>query len=165
MARENAGRDPEKVTAMPTSASTAETTASLVALGTTESLRLLTGHEVGRVVYTDGGLPAVTPVNYAYDDGRVVMRTSETSRLARKAPRAIVAFEVDEVDRAVRRGWSVVVTGPCQAVTDEARLAHIDTLGLAPWASGEHKVVLEIATTIVTGYEIAPGDDSPGEDE
>lgn len=133
-----------------------------MALGTTESLRLLAGHEVGRVVYTDGGLPAVTPVNYAYDDGRVVMRTSETSRLAGKAPRTIVAFEVDEVDRSARRGWSVVVTGPCETVTDEERLARIDSLGLAPWASGEHKVVLEIATTIVTGYQIARGDEAPG---
>jgi len=153
---------PRKEAGMPTSATTAQETASLVALGTTESFRLLAGHEVGRVVYTDGGLPAVTPVNYAYDPGYVVMCTSETSRLARKAPRAIVAFEVDDVDRSVRRGWSVVVTGPCEVVTDEARLAHIDTLGLAPWASGEHRVVLQIATTIVTGYQIARGDAAPG---
>lgn len=137
-------------------------TATLVALGTTESLRLLTGHEVGRVVYTDGGLPAVTPVNYAYDDGHVFLRTSETSRLARKAPRTIVAFEVDEVDRSARRGWSVVVTGPCEPVMDEARLAHIDTLGLATWVSGEHDLVLAIAATIVTGYQIARDADAPG---
>jgi nitroimidazol reductase NimA-like FMN-containing flavoprotein (pyridoxamine 5'-phosphate oxidase superfamily) len=147
---------------MPTTAMPAQARASLVELGTTESLRLLAGHEVGRIVYTDGGLPAVTPVNYAYDEGHVVIRTSESSRLASKAPRSIVAFEVDEVDRSARRGWSVVVTGPCEAVTNEARLAHIATLGLAPWACGEHKVVLEIATTIVTGYQIARGDESPG---
>ena len=162
MARESAARDPEKGNAMPTSVIPGQETASLIALGTTESIRLLSGHEVGRVVYTDGGLPAVTPVNYAYDDGHIVMRTSETSRLARKAPRAIVAFEVDEVDRSARRGWSVVVTGPCEVVSDEARLAHIDTLGLAPWASGEHKVVLEVAATIVTGFKIARADESPG---
>jgi hypothetical protein len=162
MARERVGRDSEKDTAMPTSVIPAQSTATLVALGTTESLGLLSSHEVGRVVYTDGGLPAVTPVNYAYDDGRIYLRTSETSRLASKAPRAIVAFEVDEVDRSARRGWSVVVTGPCETVTEAADLTHIDTLGLAPWASGEHKVVLAIATTIVTGYQIARGDDSPG---
>lgn len=147
---------------MPTSVIPAQETATLVALDATESLRLLTNHEVGRVVYTDGGLPAVTPVNYAYDDGHVFLRTSETTRLARKAPRTIVAFEVDEVDRSARRGWSVVVTGPCEPVTDEAKLAHIETLGLAPWTSGEHKVVLEIATTLVTGYQIARDGDAPG---
>ena len=147
---------------MPTSVAPAPETRSLIALGTTESLRLLTSHEVGRVVYTDGGLPAVTPVNFAYDDGRVVLRTSENSRLARKAPRTIVAFEVDEVDRAARRGWSVVVTGPCETITEEAELAHVDSLGLAPWASGEHKIVLAIATTMVTGYQIARDPESPG---
>ncbi|HEX4016675.1 MAG TPA: hypothetical protein VHX15_08045 [Frankiaceae bacterium] len=36
------------------------------------------------------------------------------------------------------------------------------SLGLAPWASGEHELVLEIATTIVTGYQIARGADAPG---
>jgi hypothetical protein len=162
MARERAGRELEKETTMPTSVIPVQETKTLVALGTTECLRLLASHEVGRIVYTDGGLPAVTPVNYAYDGSRVFLRTSETSRLAGKAPRTIVAFEVDDVDRSARRGWSVVVTGPCEAVTDEAELAHIDTLGLAPWASGEHKVVLAITTTIVTGYQIARGDESRG---
>ncbi len=167
MAPERVGRDLENETTMstsvmPTSVMPEQATATLAALGTAESLRLLSSHEVGRVVYTDGGLPAVTPVNYAYDDGHIFLRTSETSRLASKAPRAIVAFEVDEVDRSARRGWSVVATGPCEIVTDPADLAHIDSLGLAPWASGEHKVVLAIATTIVTGYQIARGDDSPG---
>lgn len=127
----------------------------LVALSTADSLRLLSSHEVGRVVYTDGGLPAVTPVNYAYDDGHVVIRTAEVSRLARKVPRTIVAFEVDEVDRLARSGWSIVVTGPCEIVTDEAKLAHIATLGLDPWLAGERNLVLQIAATIVTGYEIA----------
>ncbi len=136
-------------------------TVGLVALSSTDSLRLLATHEVGRIVYTDGGLPAVTPVNYTYDGEHVLIRTSEMSQLVRKAPNAIVAFEVDELDRQARRGWSVVVTGPCELVTDPDKLAHVASLNLHPWAEGDRNVVLQIATTIVTGYQIA-GAQAPG---
>jgi uncharacterized protein len=133
-------------------------TSGLVALSSTQSLELLASNEVGRVVYTDGGLPAVTPVNYVYDQGHVFIRTSKLSQLLRKVPRTIVAFEVDEVDRKARGGWSVVVTGPCEVVTDSETLARVATLGLEPWAAGDRNVVLQIATTIVTGYRIAAQD-------
>jgi nitroimidazol reductase NimA-like FMN-containing flavoprotein (pyridoxamine 5'-phosphate oxidase superfamily) len=146
-----------KESAMPVSA-----TEGLVALSTRDSLRMLASHEVGRVVYTDGALPAVTPVNYAFDDGHVLLRTAQGSRLAAKTPGTIVAFEVDEVDRTARRGWSVVITGPCRLVDDEVKLAHINTLHLDPWAPGERNVVLEIAATIVTGYRIAESDPPTG---
>jgi uncharacterized protein len=136
--------------------------AGLINLSTADSLRLLADHVVGRVVYTDGALPAVTPVNYAYDRssdaGHVLIRTAHGSRIATKLPGNIVAFEVDEVDRTARQGWSVVVTGPCRLVTDESRLAHVNTLKLEPWAPGERDVVLEIAATIVSGYRIARND-------
>jgi nitroimidazol reductase NimA-like FMN-containing flavoprotein (pyridoxamine 5'-phosphate oxidase superfamily) len=136
-------------------------TTGLVALGSTESLNLLASHEVGRVVYTDGGLPAVTPVNYIYDKGHVFIRTSKLSQLLRKVPRTIVAFEVDEVDRKARQGWSVVITGPCEIVDDAETLASVGELGLEPWAGGDRNVVLKIATSIVTGYRIARHDE-PG---
>ena len=97
----------------------------------------------------------MTPVNYVYDQGHVFIRTSKVSQLLRKVPRTIVAFEVDEVDRKAREGWSVVVTGPCEIVTDSETLARVAKLGLEPWAAGDRNVVLQIATTIVTGYRIA----------
>ena len=146
---------------LPTHADHPESaTTGLVALSSTESLRLLANHEVGRVVYTDGGLPAVTPVNYVYDKGHVFIRTSKLSQLLRKVPRTITAFEVDEVDRKAREGWSVVATGPCEIVTDQETLARVAKLGLEPWAGGDRNVVLQIATTIITGYRIARHDEA-----
>ncbi len=133
-------------------------TAGLVALSSARSLNLLASQEVGRVVYTDGGLPAVTPVNYAYDQGHVFVRTSKFSHLVRKVPGTIVAFEVDDVDRKARSGWSVVVTGPCEIVKDSYTKSRLTKLGLEPWAGGDRNVVLQIAATIVTGYRIAPHD-------
>ena len=52
-------------------------------LSRTECLRLLASAKVGRVVYTDGALPAVTPVNFALDGTVVVFPTATGSRLAR----------------------------------------------------------------------------------
>lgn len=135
-------------------------TEGLIALSTSASLQLLGTHEVGRLVYTDGGLPAITPINFVYDGRHILIRTSEVSRMVRKVPNSIVAFEVDEVDRQARKGWSVVVTGPCEIVTDPEKLAEVATLDLHPWAEGDRNVVLKIATTIVTGYRIA-GDGPP----
>jgi nitroimidazol reductase NimA-like FMN-containing flavoprotein (pyridoxamine 5'-phosphate oxidase superfamily) len=131
-------------------------------LGTADCHRLLASQEVGRVVYTDGALPAVTPVNFAFDDGHIFVRTTEGSRLSTKVPGNIVAFEVDELDRKARSGWSVVITGPCRIVTDPVRIAHVQTLNLDPWAEGERNVLLEIAATIVTGYQIATDDGGVG---
>jgi nitroimidazol reductase NimA-like FMN-containing flavoprotein (pyridoxamine 5'-phosphate oxidase superfamily) len=137
-------------------------TSGLVALSHRASLQLLASHEVGRVVYTDGGLPAVTPVNFVYDEDHVFIRTTPVSQLVRKVPKTIVAFEVDEVDRKARSGWSVVITGPCEIVTDPERLAHVATLGVEPWAAGDRNVVLQISAAIVTGYRIARGDETGG---
>jgi nitroimidazol reductase NimA-like FMN-containing flavoprotein (pyridoxamine 5'-phosphate oxidase superfamily) len=127
----------------------------MLALSCVESLRLLASHEVGRIVYTDGALPAVTPVNYAYDDSHIFIRTTEVSKLVSKVPNKIVAFEVDEVDVKARHGWSVVATGPCEIVTDPQKLAYVAGLNLEPWARGDRNVVLQITAAIVTGYQIA----------
>jgi uncharacterized protein len=129
----------------------------LIQLSSEECLQLLHTCEVGRVVYTDGALPAVTPVNYAFDDGRVVIRTASDSRLAAKLPGSIVAFEIDELDRRARSGWSVVVTGPGELVTDAERLIQVSRLPLVIWAPGDRQVVLEIAAVRLTGRRILPG--------
>jgi nitroimidazol reductase NimA-like FMN-containing flavoprotein (pyridoxamine 5'-phosphate oxidase superfamily) len=164
MSRENPRADaqpkestmPSPASALPTHAEPSATaTEGLVALSTADCLRRLASQEVGRIVYTDGGLPAVTPINYVFDGGHILVRTSEASRMVRKVPNTIVAFEVDEVDPKAHKGWSVVVTGPCEIVTDPESLAQIATLDLRPWAEGERNVVMRIATTIVTGYQIA----------
>ncbi len=120
-----------------------------------ECFALLQASDVGRVVYTDGALPAVTPVNFVLDRDRIVLRTATTGQLAQKLPGAIVAFEVDQLERAARSGWSVVLTGPCERVTEPARLAEVDHLPLEPWVAGEMPVVLEISAAVVTGRRVA----------
>jgi RimJ/RimL family protein N-acetyltransferase len=71
-----------------------ETNVSMLSRG--ESMELLRSVPVGRIVFTDRALPAITPVNFAVlDNDDVVIRTGVGSRLAAATNEAIVAFEAD----------------------------------------------------------------------
>lgn len=113
--------------------------------------RLLAGQSVGRVVYTDGALPAVAPVNFVMDGHHVVFRTTPGSRLARGVTNQVVAFEVDQLDAEVQTGWSVVVTGIARPLTEPGEMARALGLGLAPWAGGRREQFLSITPGLVTG--------------
>lgn len=113
-------------------------------------LRLLAGHDVGRLVFSAAGLPAVVPIAYLLDDQSIVVRTSEDSRVARHAMDTVVAFEVDELEPSVRSGWSVVVTGRTSRVSDPAELTRLRPQ-LPMWVGGDRNLVLRIGMEMVTG--------------
>jgi nitroimidazol reductase NimA-like FMN-containing flavoprotein (pyridoxamine 5'-phosphate oxidase superfamily) len=119
-----------------------------------ECRRLLARAEIGRIVFTHHALPAVQPVNFAVSDGDIVIRTSETSRLAKAAADTIVAFEVDEFDMAAETGWSVVAVGPARHVTDPADAAALEALPLRSWAPGEREYFVRIRPELITGRRI-----------
>ncbi|MEV4310164.1 pyridoxamine 5'-phosphate oxidase family protein [Nonomuraea sp. NPDC049624] len=117
----------------------------LQVLSREECLRLLSSTPIGRIVFTDRALPAVQPVNFCLDGERVVIRTSIGSKLAAATRHAVVAFEADEFDPAMRTGWSVTAVGHARAVTDPAETARLAALPLSPWAPGsrDHYVVVD----------------------
>ena len=128
----------------------------LVELDRPECMRLLAGQEVGRVVYTEAALPAVTVVTYALLGSSIVFRTSAESRLARRVPGSVVAFEVDDLDPVSRTGWTVVATGPAYLVTEPSMLARLDALLLVPWATGDRRTYIRISPGLMTGRRIVP---------
>ena len=65
---------------------------------------------IGRVVFTDGGLPVVLPVTFVLDGDAVVFRT-RAGWLAGITSGSVLAFEVDDAELALRVGWSVTVCG------------------------------------------------------
>ncbi|MER6291909.1 pyridoxamine 5'-phosphate oxidase family protein [Streptomyces althioticus] len=128
-------------------------------LGPEECRRLLSTHGVGRIAVTaSGGHPAVVPVNYEVVDDEIVFRTKSGSVPAAAAGTE-VAFEVDHVDEALSRGWSVLAVGPASVVTEPGtvreltRRAHTE-----PWAGGTRDVWVAIRPTRVTGKRITPAD-------
>ena len=94
---------------------------SLESLTREQSIELLSSAVVGRVVFTLSALPAVVPVAFAVLDQAFVLRTSEGTRLAAAADGGVLALEADTIDPGARKGWSVVVTGIAELVTDPIR--------------------------------------------
>ena len=60
-----------------------------------ECLALLAEGVVGRMVYTEGAMPAAHPVTYCLDGDEVVFRTGDGSKLAAAARHHVVGFEID----------------------------------------------------------------------
>ncbi|MET8572894.1 pyridoxamine 5'-phosphate oxidase family protein [Streptomyces sp. NPDC004783] len=124
-----------------------------------ECRRLLSTHGVGRIaVSTPDGRPAVVPVNYEVMEDAIVFRTAPDSVPA-AAVGTEVAFEVDHVDEAMSRGWSVLAVGPANVVTEPdavrglAQRAHTE-----PWAGGAREMWVSIRPTRLTGRRITPAD-------
>ncbi|MEU3249891.1 pyridoxamine 5'-phosphate oxidase family protein [Streptomyces sp. NPDC006997] len=131
------------------------------ALDQQECLRLLAKAPVGRIVYTRQALPAVLPVNFSLDtDGSVVLRTAPGSDLVRAVDGVVVAFEVDDFDAETQSGWSVVVTGRADLVTDPAEHERLTRTGPRSWVADRNGVFLRVEPGLVTGREItaAEGD-------
>jgi nitroimidazol reductase NimA-like FMN-containing flavoprotein (pyridoxamine 5'-phosphate oxidase superfamily) len=122
-----------------------------------ECLRLLESQRVGRlVVNVKGWVPVIRPVNYAFDVSSqcVVFRTARGSKLTALLLSQFAAFEVDEVEESARSGWSVIVTGRAEEVSRPADLAHLEALGLDPWAPGERPHWVRIRTGTMSGRRI-----------
>src|SRR4051794_18773957 len=85
--------------------------AGLEVLSPHDCLALAGTMPIGRIVFTDQALPAVQPVNFLLDDGCVIIRTAEGTRLATALRGTIVAFEIDDYDVRTESGWSVTVVG------------------------------------------------------
>jgi hypothetical protein len=109
--------------------------AGLVVLPYGECLRLLASEPVGRIAFPEGGEVQVFPVNHVLVDGMIAFRTSGGTKLGVAADLSVVAFEVDRYDVEGCSGWSVLVQGRAQWVTDGALLDRIRAVGLPPWRS------------------------------
>ncbi|MEU2061268.1 pyridoxamine 5'-phosphate oxidase family protein [Streptomyces sp. NPDC013455] len=131
----------------------------LLDLGPDECRTLLSTHGVGRVaVSAPDGSPAVVPVNYEVDGDAIVFRTAPDS-LPAAAADTEVAFEVDHVDEAMSRGWSVLAVGPASVVTDPETVRRLTQRAhTTPWAGGEREMWVSIRPTSLTGRRITPAD-------
>jgi nitroimidazol reductase NimA-like FMN-containing flavoprotein (pyridoxamine 5'-phosphate oxidase superfamily) len=116
--------------------------------------RLLSTHGVGRIAVSTDAAPVVVPVNYSVVDDTIVFRTQPGTVSLQGLGRE-VAFEVDRVDDALSQGWSVVVRGIAEEVTDPDAVRRLaEHAYSAPWAGGERDLWVRITTTALTGRRI-----------
>lgn len=130
---------------------------------TDECYRLLGTHEFGRIGVVADHYPLILPVNYRLDGTTVVIRT-HPGTILQAAEHANVTFEVDEIDRASRSGWSVLVRATAEEVTEQHRAEIIDRTfesGVEPWAAGDKDHWMRLVVHGVTGRRIVPGELPP----
>ncbi len=112
---------------------------------------LLASECVGRLVVIVDGVPEIFPVNYDIDGDSIVFRTNE-GRKMRGVHSGQVAFEVDHFDLETRSGWSVVVHGHAEGVT-ENDAGELKDKAAAPW-SGRKEILVRISPATVTGRRV-----------
>ncbi|MEU6370116.1 pyridoxamine 5'-phosphate oxidase family protein [Streptomyces sp. NPDC046931] len=115
---------------------------------------LLSTHGVGRLAMHTASGPVIVPVNYSVVQGTLVFRTRPHAVPAQAAG-AQVAFEVDHLDEALSQGWSVLVSGHAQAVTDPETVRRLEEQAYStPWAGGQRELWIRIEPLGITGRRI-----------
>src|SRR5262249_17793270 len=102
-----------------------------------QCLSLLSTEDVGRLAVISAGVPIILPINYVLDGDTIVFRTAAGTKFE-EGQRHRVSFEVDRFDRDEHSGWSIVVTGRVEEVTDRSRdFGRLQQLDLDPWSDHE----------------------------
>jgi nitroimidazol reductase NimA-like FMN-containing flavoprotein (pyridoxamine 5'-phosphate oxidase superfamily) len=123
-----------------------------------ECLRLLAATSIGRIAVsvTEWDHPVIRPVNYVFDESSqcVLLRSALGSKLHALLRSARAAFEIDGIDHAGDLGWSVIIVGVCEEITDACELRRIEGLGLEPFAPGHKGHWVRIRANVVSGRRI-----------
>jgi uncharacterized protein len=123
-----------------------------------QCLELLNSHTFGRLAVNGAGVapPVIRPVNYRFDERlqAVVFRTAKGSKFHLLLRSATAAFEVDGIDEASHTGWSVIMHGVTDAVTNPSDVRRLDSLALEPWAPGTKAHWMQIRAWTVSGRRI-----------
>lgn len=121
-----------------------------------ECMSLLESQRIGRVGLSIDSLPVVLPVNYVVDRWQIVFRTGHGSKLGAALQKAVVCFEVDDIDHATHTGWSVVVTGTARRLSG-FDAASAEALPLEPWSPTAGDQFVAISMELVSGRRIRRG--------
>ena len=126
-----------------------------------QCLKLISEGGIGRIAYVGRFGPAVLPVNYELLDKAVLFRTAANGPLDEDLRTGIanadykVAFEIDSIDLATRRGWSVLIQGPAHHLSGDERDA-AGRVRVEPWAPGEREMMVRIVPSRITGRRVGP---------
>lgn len=129
--------------------------AGLLVLTFDECLQLIAATPVGRVAFTAAGEVEVLPVNYVLDGVSVAFRSAVGSKLEAAMQHNTVTFQVDHYDDREGTGWSVLIKGQAEVVTDAHVLRRLELSNLRPYAvSVPRRRWILIHPNTVTGRRI-----------
>ncbi|MDT0180451.1 pyridoxamine 5'-phosphate oxidase family protein [Microbacterium sp. ARD31] len=113
--------------------------------------------QLGRLVTRVGEVLDIFPVNYVVDDGGVVFRTAEGSKLFELTVNDEVLFEVD--DHTDADAWSVVLRGHAHRLDTSAEVEHADSLPLKPWIPTLKYHYVRVVPTSLSGRAFQRGEE------
>jgi uncharacterized protein len=133
----------------------------ILELSREEWLRLLASHSFGRLAVNMGeGPPVIRPVNYVFTSQSVVFRTAQGSKFHALLRATHATFEIDGLDEASRTGWSVIIHGVTDEITNPNEVRRLDSLGLETWAPGRKAHWVHIRAWTVSGRRIVLAGDA-----
>lgn len=110
---------------------------------------------IGRVAWaTESGDAVVLPVNFIVVDDGVVFRTAEGTKVAVAQEGRRLCFETDDMEPALHVGWSVMITGTAEVVTDPDEVNRLQLLPLAPWDPAPQPYFVRIRASEMTGRRL-----------
>lgn len=130
-------------------------TSEMLVLSRDECLRLLASNSLGRLAVAIDP-PVIRPVNYIFDEPSqsIVFRTSDGSKFHALLYAVHAAFEIDGFDPGSRTGWSVIISGVTEEVTNPVDVRRLDSLGLDSWTPGRKPHWMRIRSRTVSGRRI-----------
>lgn len=124
-------------------------------LSAEESLELLKlGSYVGRIGFILDGRPMILPVNYLAEERSLVFASVDGTKLHALAGGADVVFEVDETRPLYHAGWSVLVRGRAQEVTDASDVELLRRGPLQSWAAVHDVHWVRVSIDEISGRRI-----------
>ena len=120
----------------------------------------LAASTLGRLGVIVDGRPQIFPVNHVYDarTRSVAFPTNDRTKLHAALGWPWVAFEVDAVEPDGTSGWSVLVLGRAEEITDADEVARLAAQRSARWAGGPTARWIRIVPTNTTGRVISAVD-------
>lgn len=100
-----------------------------------QAWNLLSSVPLGRLVTSFGGQLEIFPVNFVTQNGTVLFRTAEGTKLFTTVMNEKVLFEAD--DHTADEGWSVIVRGTARMLTGAEEIRDAEQAGLMPWVPTE----------------------------
>ena len=104
-------------------------------LGDEEAWNLLSSVALGRLVTSFGGQLEIFPVNFVTQNGTVLFRTAEGTKLFTTVMNEKVLFEAD--DHTSDEGWSVILRGTARMLTAAEEIHEAEQAALMPWVPTE----------------------------
>ncbi|MFH8371717.1 helix-turn-helix domain-containing protein [Streptomyces sp. NPDC018031] len=124
---------------------------ALMRLSEADCWERLGTHGVGRLGLSAADAPLVLPVNYLVDARTVVYRTEQASPAAVTGGTQL-SFEADHLSEGDSSGWSVLIVGTAEHLTDPAETeAFAGRSGSQPWAGGPRNLWIRLVPDQVSG--------------